>query len=215
MDKPLITLFTLRTEIVYSLFTNQCNKDEYMNIKQWLITCIGFLLLSFQAVAAESEDYQTALSDFEKPAATSEFFKNAYGYALFPSIGKGGIGIGGAHGNGQVYQDGAVTGTVSMTQVTIGLQLGGQVFSQIIFFEDKTTYDSFTSGSFEFGAQASAVALTAGASAQAGSTGTGAGAGETKGTAGYVNGFAIFTLAGGGLMYEASIGGQKFSFEGK
>ena len=147
-----------------------------------------------------------------------KFFNNAYGYALFPTIGKGGVGIGGAHGNGRVYQGGKVTGKTSMTQLTIGFQLGGQAFSQIIFFQDKRAYDEFTRGDFEFGAQASAVAITAGAQAQAGTGGTSAGA-TAKGDAGkqadvnYQKGMAVFTHTKGGLMYEATIGGQKFSFE--
>jgi lipid-binding SYLF domain-containing protein len=146
------------------------------------------------------------------------YFKNAYGYAIFPTIGKGGIGIGGAHGSGQVYVGDKVTGKTSMTQLTIGLQLGGQAYSQIIFFEDKRAYQEFTSGNFEFGAQASAVAITAGAQAQAGTTGAAASA-SPGGSAGaqaatkYQKGMAVFTRAKGGLMYEAAIGGQKFSFE--
>ena len=106
-----------------------------------------------------------------------------------------------------------------MTQLTIGLQLGGQAYSQIIFFEDKRAFDEFTSGNFEFGAQATAVAITAGASAQAGTSGTTAGASGTQSHAdtagGYHNGMAVFTVAKGGLMYEASIGGQKFSYAKK
>jgi lipid-binding SYLF domain-containing protein len=106
-----------------------------------------------------------------------------------------------------------------MTQLTIGLQLGGQAYSQIIFFQDKRAFDEFTSGNFEFGAQATAVAITAGAQAQAGTTGTGAGASGTqehaKTAGGYHKGMAVFTVAKGGLMYEASIGGQKFSYTPK
>ncbi len=124
------------------------------------------------------------------------FFDKAYGYVVFPTVGKGGIGIGGAYGKGEVYARGRRIGTSSLTQVTIGFQLGGQAYSEIIFFKDKATLDDFTSGNFEFSAQASAVAVTAGASADAD----------------YSNGVAIFTLAKGGLMYEASVGGQKFSF---
>lgn len=125
------------------------------------------------------------------------FFEKAYGYAVFPTVGKGGIGIGGAYGEGNVYEKDVLVGTSGLIQVTIGFQLGGQAYSEIIFFKDKKTLDDFKSGNFEFGAQASAVAATAGASADAD----------------YSNGVAVFTLAKGGLMYEASIGGQKFSFE--
>ncbi len=124
------------------------------------------------------------------------FFQKAYGYAVFPTVGKGGIGIGAAYGEGEVFRQGRLIGTAKLTQVTVGFQLGGQAYSEIIFFKDKAALDRFTGGNFELGAQASAVAVTAGASADAD----------------YSNGVAIFTQAKGGLMYEASVGGQKFSF---
>ncbi len=178
-------------------------------MKKWLILCIGVWALSFKVFA---DEYQASILQFKKSDRTTSFFNNAYGYAIFPNIGKGGIGIGGSYGEGKVYMHGKATGKVKMAQVTIGFQLGGQVFSQILFLQDKRAYDEFTSGSFEFGAQASAVALTAGASAQAGTSGTGAAAGSKQGKAHYVNGYAVFTLAKGGVMYEASIGGQKFSY---
>ncbi|HEU5322439.1 MAG TPA: YSC84-related protein, partial [Methylomirabilota bacterium] len=145
------------------------------------------------------------------------FFTRSYGYAVFPTIGKGGIGIGGAHGSGRVYSNGAHVGDTKMTQVTVGFQFGGQAYSQIVFFEDKRAFDEFTSGSFEFGAQATAVAITAGASAQATTVGTGASASATPQdarTAGdFQHGMAVFTVAKGGLMYEATVGGQKFSYK--
>lgn len=178
-------------------------------MKKWLILSIVAWALSFQVFA---DEYQAVIRDFKKSDQTRSFFNNAYGYAVFPSIGKGGIGIGGSYGEGKVYRQGRSTGQVKMGQVTIGFQLGGQVFSQIIFLQDKRAYDEFTSGSFEFGAQASAVALTLGTSAQAGTSGTGAAAGSKQAEAHYVSGYAVFTLAKGGLMYEASIGGQKFSY---
>lgn len=125
------------------------------------------------------------------------FFEKAYGYAVFPTVGKGGIWIGGAYGKGEVYKRGKLIGSSSLTQLTIGLQLGGQAYSEIIFFKDKKTLDQFTNGSFAFDAQASAVAVTAGASTNAD----------------YNKGVAVFTRAKGGLMYEASVGGQKFTFQ--
>ena len=178
-----------------------------------------FVAFASQGVLADAEDnvpYQKAKKAFME-AGAADMFKTAYGYALFPSIGKGGMGIGGAHGKGRVFAGGKMTGTTTMTQVTVGLQLGGQVFSQVIFFEDKRAYDEFTSGNFEFGAQATAVALTAGASASAGG-GAGASAGVSGGqnnattTGSYRKGMAIYTIAKGGLMYEATLGGQKFTF---
>jgi len=125
------------------------------------------------------------------------YFKKAYGYAVFPTVGKGAIGIGGAYGSGEVFKKGRLIGTTSLSQLTIGFQLGGQAYSEVIFFKDKKRLSDFTTGNFEFSAQASAVAVTAGASADAA----------------YENGVAVFTIAKGGLMYEASIGGQKFGFK--
>jgi lipid-binding SYLF domain-containing protein len=173
--------------------------------------------LLLPAVGAWADAYSDALKAFKSNGQCGDFFKSAYGYALFPTIGKGGVGIGGAHGKGRVYAGGKVTGDTSMTQVTVGLQLGGQAYSEIIFFEDKRSFDEFTSGNFEFGAQATAVALTAGASAGTSTTGSSVGAsgGQHDATAvgKYYKGMAVFTIAKGGLMYEASIGGQKFSYK--
>ncbi|AYV24233.1 YSC84-related protein [Vibrio mediterranei] len=167
-----------------------------------------------QAVSASdnSSKYEATLNKFKQADATHPFFKDAYGYALFPTVGKGGFGIGGSYGEGQVYRQGVHVGDSTLAQLSIGLQLGAQAYSEIVFFESKADYYSFTSGSFEFGAQASAVALTVGASAQAGSTGVGAQAGDKQTKANYINGMAVFTMTKGGLMYEASIGGQGFSF---
>ena len=177
------------------------------------------LLLAFPIGRALADDYADTIKVFRGAGESGHYFNKCYAYAVFPTIGKGGIGIGGAHGSGRVYANGAYVGDTSMTQVTIGWQLGGQAFSQIIFFEDKRAFDEFTGGNFEFGAQATAVAITAGASAQAGSTGTSAGASGTqhsaKTVARYYKGTAVFTVAKGGLMYEASIGGQKFSYKRK
>jgi len=142
----------------------------------------------------------------------------AYGYAVFPTIGKGGFGIGGAGGAGCVYKGGAQTGTSKMGQVTIGFQAGGQAYSQIILFQNQAAFDKFTTGNFEFGAQATAVALTASAQAEAGTKGAASSVGVSEGKSGgkaasYTNSMAVFTVAKGGLMYEASIGGQKFSYK--
>ena len=124
------------------------------------------------------------------------FFKKAYGYAVFPTVAKAGMGIGGAFGKGKVYKRGRPIGSVSLTQITIGFQLGAQAYSEIIFFKDNGALDDFTEGNYELGAQASAVAATTGASINAD----------------YSGGVAIFTVTKGGLMYEASVGGQKFTF---
>ena len=175
---------------------------------------------SSSAVAAEEKekDYSSTIDKFKSSAQVKPFFENAYGYAVFPLIGKGGLGVGGAYGQGQVYREGKVTGKTRLVKLSFGFQAGGQGFCEIIFFKDQRAYDEFTSGEFAFDATASAVAITAGAQAQAGSTGgsAGASAGPKSGTqlaADYRKGMAVFTQAIGGLMYEAAIGGQKFSFE--
>ena len=137
---------------------------------------------------------------------------------MLPNVGKGGIGLGAAHGKGQVYKDGEVTGFVTMNQVSIGLQLGGQAYSQVIFFEDQRAYDDFISGNFEFDAQASAVAITASAQASASTAGNSASAGPggtagNQASTGYYKGMKVFVIGKGGLMYQATIGGQKYKFK--
>jgi len=187
-----------------------------MNVR--LRNLLVFFLLAFP-FAALADDYADAIKVFREAKGSSQFFGKSYGYAVFPTIGKGGLVIGAAHGKGRVYAKGAYVGDSSITQLTVGAQLGGQAYSQIVFFEDKRAYDQFTSGNFEFGAQATAVAIVAGASAQAGTTGPSAGASGTqhhaKVAARYHRGMAVFTIAKGGLMYEASIGGQKFEYSAK
>ena len=139
-----------------------------MHTRQNLILVFLLLLSMFSSAwAADDAKYEEARGIFQQAGESGSFFNNSYGYALFPTIGKGGIGIGGAHGKGRVYVNGKHVGDTSMTQLTIGLQLGGQAYSQIIFFQDKRAFDEFSSGNFEFGAQATAVAITAGASASA------------------------------------------------
>ena len=184
----------------------------------------SFLIALAMALTANSslaDSYSDAIESFRSADETAKFFAVSYGYAVFPTIGKGGIGLGGAHGKGRVYAGGNHIGDSSMTQVTIGFQLGGQAFSQIIFFEDARALKEFTSGNFEFSAQATAVAITAGVSAEA-NTGGGATAGASGGSnnanmahGGFRKGMAIFTVAKGGLMYEAALGGQKYTYSAK
>ena len=181
-----------------------------------LISILALPLLALSASPAWADDYSDTISLFKNAGESAKFLNTAYGYAVFPTIGKGGVGLGGAFGKGRVYERGKYIGDASMTQLTIGLQLGGQAYSEIIFFEDQRALKDFTGGNFEFGADASVVAITAAAGAKASTTGTSAGASGGKkdaATAGkYQKGMATFTVAKGGLMYEASIGGQKFSY---
>src|ERR1051325_1853031 len=182
-----------------------------------LLRCSFTLFILFALGPAIADEYADAIKVFRNAGQSAEFFKKSYGYAVFPTIGKGAFVIGAAHGSGRVYVGGKYVGDTSMTQVTVGAQLGGQAYREIIFFQNKAAFGAFTSGNFEFGAQASAVAITAGASAQAGTSGTAAGASENKAATGkgggYTKGMAIFTVTEGGLMYEASVGGQKFSYQ--
>lgn len=155
-----------------------------------------------QGVWAGTTDAEVkqALAEFQRTnPKIKPFLDDAHGYAVFPTVGKGAIGIGGAHGSGLVYEKGKLIGSTSLSQVTIGFQLGGQAYRELICFQNKQALDRFKGGNFEFDAQASGVAVTAGISFDAA----------------YEHGVAIFTMAKGGLMYEASIGGQKFSFEPK
>lgn len=178
-----------------------------------------FLSLALFSQVTLADEYEDAINVFRNAGESGTYFDNSAGYAVFPTIGKAGIGVGGAYGKGKVYKGGKVIGDTSMAQASIGLQLGGQAYTQIIFFESEDALKNFTSGNFEFGAEASAVAITAGASAGAntgGGTSAGASGGKNDATTtsrGYRKGMAVFTVAKGGLMYEASLGGQKYSYE--
>jgi lipid-binding SYLF domain-containing protein len=143
-------------------------------------------------------DVQSAIHHFKKkdPSITT-FLDKSYGYAVLPNVGKGGFIVGGAHGNGLVYQGGKVVGKCEMAQATIGFQAGGQEFSEIVFFEDKNAFDHFKMGEFSVSAQVSAVVSAEGAAAKAK----------------YKQGIAVFVLPKAGLMAEASVGGQGFKFE--
>jgi lipid-binding SYLF domain-containing protein len=139
-----------------------------------------------------------ALAQAEQNDPTlANLIRESAGYAVFPSIGKGAVGIGGAYGKGDVYQNGSVIGYCDMTQASIGFQLGGQAYTEILVFKTPDALDTFKNGNFRFDAQATAVALKSGAGANAK----------------FANGVAVFTTDEAGLMYEASIGGQKFSYQ--
>ena len=187
----------------------------YRHFRTYMI-CLLFVLPFGNAWA---DKYSDTISLFKNAGEGGSFFDNSYGYAVFPTIGKGGIGIGGAHGKGRVYTAGEYVGDTSVTQLTIGFQLGGEAFSEMIFFKDKRAFEEFTGGNFEFSADASAVATTAAAKASATTTGSSAGASGGKKDAttvgSYHKGMATFTIAKGGLMYQATVGGHKFSYTPK
>ncbi len=201
----------------YHLYSGSRRLTLWPRSLHLLATGIGAVILMLGSPELRADEYDDTIKLFKEAGHSGEFFKTSYGFAVFPTIGKAGVGVGGAHGKGRVYAGGKHVGDTSMTQVTAGFQLGGQAFSQIIFFEDKRAFDEFTGGNFEFGAQATAVAITAGASAGTGTTGTSAGASGGKKDATtvgkYYKGMAVFTIAKGGLMYEATVGGQKFKYK--
>ena len=176
------------------------------NLPITLITLSLVVASSFvQAWSPDSSDKmelsvaQALITAKEKDPSLEKWFNEAHGYAVFPKVGKGGIGIGGAHGKGIVIHNDKTVATTSLSQVTVGFQLGGQVYSQFVLFKDETAFNNFARGNFEMGAQVSAVAITLGASADAN----------------YDGGVAVFTIAEGGLMYEATVGGQKFKYKAK
>ncbi len=166
---------------------------------------IATVFLAAFALSGQAVDHKKLQADVDDAIASfqtsdpglKETFKKAAGYVVFPNVGKGGFIVGGAHGNGHVYENGKVVGYASLSQVTVGAQVGGQEFSEVIFFETKAALAKFKEGGFAMSAQLSAVAAAEGASANAK----------------YVDGVMVFTKAKTGLMAEASIGGQKFEYE--
>ena len=182
-----------------------------------LLALFAGLLVRRAATSAQADEYTDTIALFKKAGQSSQLLQHRLRLCGVPHDRQGRRGHRGAHGKGRVYEKGKYIGDTSMTQVTIGFQLGGQAFSEIIFFEDQRALADFTSGNFEFGAEASAVAITAGASAKAGTTGTSAAASGTQDKAktagGYFKGMADIHVAKGGLMFEAALGGQKFNYK--
>ena len=177
-----------------------------------------FLLTPIVANTAAADDAAATVNVFRSSPQVQPFFADAYGYAVFPTVAKAAFVVGGAYGEGKVYRGGKLTGTAKLVHGSIGWQLGGKAYSEIVFFQDKRAYDTFTSGEFAFDAQAEAVAVTAGAQAKASTAGASASAtagpktgaqAQTK----YKNGMATFVHHKGGLMGALALGGQKFSFQ--
>ena len=173
-----------------------------MNRKPTGLIIVCLLLLAAPARAFDDEERLEKAEDViarfkDKSPEVAQAFEDAAGYAVFPTVGKGGVGLGGARGKGFVYERGRLVGHSTLTQVTIGLQLGGQAYSEVVFLKDRGALADFKSGRLKLGAQASAVALDA----------------RAAGDLAYRDGVMIVTMAKGGLMYEASVGGQKFSFK--
>ena len=198
VSKSFLIIIFILPQYFASIKASQINENQFnKQIDEVLIS--GWKPSSDKKSNTKKASNKTikALNKFKDMTSLRPYFKKARGYAVFPNIGKGGIGIGGARGKGEVFEKGNVIGSTTLTQISIGFQLGGQAFSQIIFFKDKKSLERFTEGNFEFGASASAALITEGANA----------------SADYNDGVAVLTFSKGGLMYEASIGGQKFSYE--
>jgi len=175
------------------------------------------LAFSANAQRNRANDIEETLELFRAIPQVAPYFQSAYGYAVWPRIARGGFIFGGSRGRGDIYVGGQMVGTSTLVEASVGLQAGGQTYRQIIFFQDAEAYQSFARDGFEFDAQAQAVAVTASAEAGAGTTGArtsaGAGSPNTAAGGGYAGGMQIFTMAEGGLMYKATIAGQRYNFE--
>jgi lipid-binding SYLF domain-containing protein len=173
------------------------------------------VLLSCSAVGW-ANSYDDTVGLFHNAGQSAWFFDHCYGYAVFPTVGKAGWIVGGAHGSGRVFEHGKYVGDASMNQLSGGFQLGAQAYSQIVFFEDRRAFEEFTKGNFEFGADVNAVLITAAAGGSLGTAGASADASggmKDARTAGkYYKGMAVFTIVKGGAMYQAVVAGQKFSY---
>src|ERR1700693_1338916 len=189
---------------------------QLKNIRVLMATCAVLAWIGVARAAPAAEDADT-IATYTRAMESGHFFDTAYGYAVFPTVGEGGLIVGGALGKGRVYVHGKLVGDAKLKQISAGFQAGGKAYSEIIFFEDKRALDEFESGKFEFSAGASAIAITAAAGASAGTNGVQANASGTENNATargqYNNGMAVFTIAKGGLMYGAAIAGQKFSYK--
>ena len=168
-----------------------------MTVVASLTACVGWDPNKEQK---EADEVKMTIAQFmEKDPGLKAFFEKSYGYAVFPTVGKAAYIVGGTYGKGYVYEKSDPIGYASIVEASIGLQVGGQGFSELIFFKDKPTLDFFKQGNYAFSAQASAVAVNVGVAAKTD----------------YDSGVAVFTMPKGGLMAEASVGGQKFTFEPK
>jgi lipid-binding SYLF domain-containing protein len=163
-----------------------------------------------------TKSYDDTVGLFRNAGQSAWFFDHCYGYAVFPTVGKAGWIVGGAHGSGRVFEHGKYVGEASMNQLSAGFQLGAQAYSQIVFFEDRRAFEEFTKGNFEFGADVNAVVITAAAGGSLGTAGASADASggmKDARTAGkYYKGMAVFTIVKGGAMFQAVVAGQKFSY---
>jgi lipid-binding SYLF domain-containing protein len=197
-----------------NLLAHRLPNDFYMTMLPRFFAVTLTLLLG--SGVAYANEYDDTIELFKHAGESAVFFSDCYGYAVFPTIGAGGLIVGGARGKGQVYVHDQPVGDAVMTQLSVGLQAGGKAYSEIIFFQDKRYLDEFESGKFEFAAGASAVAIKTGAFATVGTDRASSGASGGKNNAttngNYQTGMAVFTIAKGGLMFAADISGEKFAY---
>ena len=186
--------------------------------KFWM-TAVLLMAATAAAAGPSDSEIRATVDLFKHAGESSAYFHDCYGYAVFPTIGKGAFIVGGAHGTGRVYARGKYIGDASLTQVSVGFQAGGEGYSQIVFFQDKRALDEFTNGNFEFDAGVQVVAITAAAGAEAGTQGAN---GEASGgkkdaatTGRYYKGMVVFTIVKGGALYQASVAGQKYSYKAR
>jgi lipid-binding SYLF domain-containing protein len=186
-------------------------------IRQFWMAAALLVAATVAVAAPKDSDYRETIDLFKNAGESGDFFHHCYGYAVFPTIGKGAFVVGGAYGKGRVYEHGKWVGDTSLTQVSVGFQAGGEGYSQIVFFEDRRAFDEFTNGNFEFDAGVRVVAITASAGGQAGTQGASGDASAGKkdaATSGkYYRGMAVFTIVKGGALYQASLAGQKYSYK--
>lgn len=198
-------------------YSSEAGKLTFRVINTLAVTVTLTAAVFLHGCAATPIRVSVAEQEFRGASETRPFFDEAHGYAIFPSIGKAAVGIGGSHGNGVVYRGDELVGEARVTGLSAGFALGGQSYSELIFFSDSRALQEFCSGQFEFGANASAVAIISGASATAASSGVSVSSSTDPEHAhlatNYYRGMAVFTLTQGGLMYEASLGGQKFAVD--
>jgi lipid-binding SYLF domain-containing protein len=191
-------------------------------VRRTLLNVFGTAVLLWASAlwaGTHADAYADTVSLFRNAGESAAFFNNCYGYAVFPTIGKAGWGVGGAHGSGRVYLHGMYVGDATMNQLSVSLQGGGQAYSQIVFFQDRRAFDEFTHHGFEFGADVNAVAITAAAGGSVGTTGADAeasgGKKDARTVGEYYKGLAVFTIVKGGAMFQATVAGQKFSYSPK
>ncbi len=192
------------------------NRKSHQPARRVFAALVGSLiaLLPLQSLA---DNYSEAANAFRNTEVAGPFFSRSYGYAIFPTVGKGGFILAGGYGRGRVFVAGDPVGDTTLTQASVGFQVGGQAYTQIIFFEDERAFREFSRGGFEFGGQVNATVIKANAQATASTAGSTASASggldDVEGVSpGYYKGMAVFIIATGGLMFEASVGGQRFSY---